>query len=143
FRILDGAGKQAEARIKESGVDPVGVHIDHAGVRVEPALLSFGVFEAVELDHALPDSDRAEAADPARIAEQFALDAKALLAVLVDDEPRPTLAEPRIYIFVPQAERLEDVAVGVHDVVGAGHRDILRMGAILRHGTAAVRAARP
>src|SRR5205085_12058474 len=85
------------------------------------------VFEAVELDRALPDPDRAQAADPARIAEQFALDAKPLLAVLVDDEPRPTVAEPRIYIFVPQAERLEDVAVGVHDVVGAGHRDILRM----------------
>src|SRR5438045_592470 len=84
------------------------------------------VFEAVELDGALPDPDRAQAADPAWIAEQFALDAKALLAVLVDDEPRPTLAEPRIYIFIPQAERLEDVAVGVHDVVGAGHRDILR-----------------
>ena len=72
--ILDGAGEQPEARVEESGVDAVGIHVDDAGVRVEPALLPFGIFEGVGLDRALPDADRAEAADPSRIAQQFALD---------------------------------------------------------------------
>ena len=73
--ILDRAGEQAEARVEERGVDPVSVHIDDAGVRVEPALAPVGIFQAVELDLALPDADRAEAADAARIAQQLALDA--------------------------------------------------------------------
>ena len=71
---------------------------------------------------ALPDADRAEAADPARIAQQFALDGEALLAVLVDDKPRPALAECGVDVFVPQVERLEDVAVGVDNVICACHR---------------------
>src|SRR6478752_7776479 len=50
----------------KGGIDPVRVHVDNAGVRIEPALLSLGVFQAVELDRTLPHSDRAEAADPAR-----------------------------------------------------------------------------
>jgi hypothetical protein len=62
-------------------------------MRVEPALLPFAVFEAVGLDVTLPHADRAEAAYPARVAQQFALDAEALFAVLVDDKPRPALAE--------------------------------------------------
>ena len=90
-------------------------------MRVEPALLSFGIFEAVELDRALPDADRAEAADPPRIAQQLALDAEALLAVLVDDKARPALAEFGIDVFVPEIERLEDMAVGIDDVVSASH----------------------
>src|SRR4029077_4550575 len=100
------------AGVEKSRVDAVGIHIDDARMRVEPALLAFGIFEAVELDGALPDADRAEAADPARIAQQFALDAEALLAVVVDDKPRPALAEFRVDVPVPQVERLEDVAVG-------------------------------
>src|SRR5689334_550569 len=90
-------------------------------MRVEPALLSLGVFERVGLDRALPDADRAEAADPPRIAQQFALDLKALLAVLVDDKPRPTLAVFGIDVFVPEVERFQDMAVGIDDVIGAGH----------------------
>ncbi len=90
-------------------------------MRVEPALLPFGIFEGVELDRTLPDTDRAEAADPARIAEQFALDLEALLAVLVDDKPRPALAVLGIDVFVPEVERLQNVAVGIDDVVGSSH----------------------
>src|SRR5439155_22024446 len=66
-----------------------------------------------------------QAADPPRIAQQLAFDAQALLAVVVDDEPRPALAEFGIHVLVPQVERLEDVAVGVDYVVRASHRQSL------------------
>src|SRR5439155_25651404 len=107
-RILDGACEQAETRIEEGGVDAVGIHVDDARVRVEPAPASFGIFQGVGLDDSLPDADGTEAADPTRIAQQLALDAQAFLAVLVDDEPGPALAEFGIYVRVPQVERLED-----------------------------------
>jgi hypothetical protein len=63
----------------------------------------------------------AEAADPPRIAQQLALDAEAFLAVLVDDQPRPPLAERRVHVLLPQRERLEDVTIGIDGVVGESH----------------------
>src|SRR5262249_62193640 len=83
-RVLDGTGEQAEARIEESGVDPVGIHVDDTGVRVEPAFLSFGVLQGIGFDRALPHTNRAEAADSSRIAQHFALDGEAFLTVLVN-----------------------------------------------------------
>ena len=91
-------------------------------VRVEPALAPFGVFQGVGLDDPLPDADGTQAADPPRIAQQLAFDAQAFLAVVVDDKPRPALAEFGIDVLVPQVERLEDVTVGVDYVVRARHR---------------------
>ena len=86
-----------------------------------PPFFPSAYLEAVELDRTLPDTDRAEAADPPRIAQQLALDAKPLLAVLVDDQPRPPLAELGIDVFLPQRERFEDVTIGIDDVVGESH----------------------
>src|ERR1700692_3911900 len=65
-------GLPSSLPVKDSPLDPLAFHARNARVRVEPALLSLGIFEAVELDGALPDADRAEAADPARITQQFA-----------------------------------------------------------------------
>jgi hypothetical protein len=121
-RIFDGPGEQTEARIEEGGIDAVDIHVDDARVRVEPALAPFGVLQGVGFDEALADADGAQAADPSRIAEQLAFDAQALLAVVVDDEPRPALAECGIHVLVPQVERFEDVTVGVDHVVRARHR---------------------
>ena len=90
-------------------------------MRVEAALLSFGIFEAVELDRTLPDANRAEAADPTGIAEQFAVDAEAFLAIVIDDEARPAFVEPGIHVLVPEIDRLEDVTVGIDGLIGAGH----------------------
>ena len=77
---------------------------------------------------------RADAADPAHAllaAEQLALDVSfSLPVVVVDDEPRRAVAEFRVHVFVPEIERLQDVPIGVDDVVGAGHRDTLRSGPI-------------
>ena len=125
-RIVDGAREQAEAGIEEGGVAAVGVHVDDARVRVEPATAPLGVFQGVGLDEALPDADGAQAADPPRVAQQLALDAEALLAVLVDDEARPALAEFGVDVVVPEVERLEDVAIRVHHVVRARHGRSLR-----------------
>jgi len=48
------------------------------------------------------------------------------LAVLGLDDPRRAVAELGVDVFVPQIERLEDVPVGVDDVVSAGHWASLR-----------------
>src|SRR3989449_5840077 len=124
--ILDGAGEQAETGIEEGGIDAVGIHVDDARVRVEPAFAPLGIFQGAGLDDALPGADGPQAADPPRIAQQLALDAEAFLTVVVDDEPRPALAEFGTDVRVPQVEGLEDVAVGVDYVVRAGHRQSLR-----------------
>src|SRR5712692_5116735 len=125
-RILDGAGEQAETWIEEDGIDAVGIHVDDARVRVEPAFAPLGILQGAGLDDALPDADGTQAADAARVAQQLAFDAEAFLTVFVDDEPRPALAELGIDIPVPQVERLEDVAVRVDHVVRARHWQSLR-----------------
>ena len=71
----------------------------------KPPLLSFGIFEAVELDRALPDADRSEAADPTRIAEQLALDAETFFAVFIEDEAGPAVVKRRIDVLLPEIER--------------------------------------
>src|SRR5262249_49854039 len=106
---------------KECRVDAVGIHVGDAGMRVEPALLPLGIFEAVELDRALPDADGAEAADPARVAQQFPVNGEALLAVLVDDMPRPPLAKGGVDILVPQRDGFEDMTIGIDRLVGTRH----------------------
>src|SRR5262249_32459311 len=105
--------------------DAVGVHVENAGVRVEAALLALGIFEAVELDRALPHADRAEAADAARIAEQLALDAEPFLAVVVDDKARPAVVKGGIDVLVPEIERFQDMTVGIDRLIGAGHAGVL------------------
>src|SRR6185436_17357729 len=132
-RIFDGTGEETEARIEEGGVDTVGIHVDDARVRIEPALAPFGVFQGAGLDDALPHANGTQAADSPRIAQQLALDAQAFLAVLVDDVPRPALAECGIDVRVPQVDRFEDVTVGVDRVVCARHGHSVR-----RYRTAAI-----
>src|SRR3974377_311021 len=85
-----------------------------------PFFLSANV-RGVGLDGALPHTDRAEAADPPRITQQFALDGEALLAVLVDGKPRAALAELGIDVVPPETGRRQDVAVGINRVVGGSH----------------------
>src|SRR4029077_16255431 len=118
---LSAAGEKAETGIEEGGIDAVGIHVDDARVRVEPAPAPLGVLQGVCLDDSLPAADGTEAADTPGIAQQLAFDAQAFLAVVVDDEPRPALAELGIDVLVPQVEWLEDVAVCVDDVVRARH----------------------
>ena len=48
------------------------------------------------------------------------------LAVVVDDEPRPAFAERGIDVVIPEIERLENVAVGVDNIIGPCHCLFLR-----------------
>ena len=90
-------------------------------MRVEPAGLAVLVGHRVALDDALPRADRAGDPEPLRAAENLVLDLQPLLAVIVGDEARRPVAELRVDVVVPQVERLEDMTVGVDDVVGARH----------------------
>src|SRR5712692_5073392 len=64
-------------------------------------------------------------------------DDQALLAILALDDARCPVAELRLDVFVPQIERLKDVAVGIDAVVGAGHQGFLWRRRMLRHANAA------
>ena len=119
---MDGAGKEAQRRKQKRGVDAVRVHVGHPRMRIEPAGLAVPVLHRVGGDDALPGADRAGAAEPGLgAAEDLLLDDEALLAVGVLDQPRRPVAEPRVHVMVPQIERLEHMAIGIDDIVGARH----------------------
>src|SRR6516164_10699522 len=121
LRVMYRAGEQAEARIEEGGVDAVGIHVGDALVRIEPAWLPVLILHRV-VDDTLPRSDRADPADAAlAVADHMLLDHEPLLAVLALDDPRRAVAELRIDVSVPQIQRLEDVPIGIDDVVSATH----------------------
>ena len=120
--VVDRTREQPEARIQKRRVDAVGIHVGDAGMRVEPAGLAVLIRHRVGLDHALSRPDCADPADaePA-VADRVLLDDEAFLAVLALDDARRPVAEFRVDVLVPQIERLEDVAVGVDDVVLVAH----------------------
>ena len=121
---MDRAREQAEARIQEGGVDAVRVHVGDARMRVEPAGPAFLVFHRVGGNDALARADRADAADAELcIADRVLLDNQPLFAglVVLEDARRP-VAEFGIDVLVPEIERLQDMSIGIDDVVGAGHQ---------------------
>ncbi len=121
-RVLDRAREQPEARIKEGGVDAVGIHVGDPLVRIEPAGLAVLVRHRVAFDDALPRADRTDPADAEPpVTDRVLLHNEPLLAVLPLDDARRPVAEGRIDVFVPKIERLEDMPVGIDDVVNATH----------------------
>ncbi len=127
FGVVDRAGKEAEARIEKGGVDAVGIHVGDAGMRVEPARLAVLVFHRVGGNDALPRPDPADPPDAEPpVADRVLLDDEPLLAVVAHDDARRPVAKFRVDVLVPKIERLEDVTVGIDDVVGAAHRGFLR-----------------
>src|SRR5437763_1971267 len=94
---------------------------------IEPSRLAYIVSHLVVLNDALPRPDAPDRADAALLAAQhLLLHDEALLAVSLLDDARRPVAEFRVDVMIPQVERLEDVAIGIDDVVGAGHRHFLR-----------------
>src|SRR5208282_1023207 len=86
---------------------------------------TFLIFQLGRLDVALPCADAADAAKAAlRIAGRALLIDQPALAILVLDKARRPIAVLRIGVFVPQVERLEDMAVRIDDVVGATHNQL-------------------
>src|SRR5262249_48164984 len=115
------AGEEADARVEEGGVDPVEVHVGNPCVRVEAAAPTLDVFHGALVDHALSGPDGADHAETLRATEDLALDQQAFLAVGVDDDPRRAISEAGVDVLVPQVHGLEDVTVGVDDLVGTRH----------------------
>src|SRR5215831_14878294 len=120
--VVHGAGKEPHAWIEKGGVDAVEIHVGDALVRVEPARPALLISQLGRRDSALPRADAADAAEAAlRVTGRALLnDQPALTALLLDKAWRP-IAVLGVGVFVPQVERLQDVAVGVDDVVNATH----------------------
>jgi hypothetical protein len=93
-------------------------------VRVKPAGLAVLVRHRVGLNDTLPGADRANPAyaDPL-VTNRVLLDDEPLLAILPLYHLGRTVPELRVDVFVPQIERLEDVAVGIDDIISAAHVD--------------------
>src|SRR4029077_16850815 len=94
-------------------------HVGNARVRIEAALLALFVCHRVVADDAVASTNGTQRAKTSAPAERPAVDAQTLLAVLVDEESRRPVTEARIDVLLPQIQGLQDVAVGIDDVVGA------------------------
>ena len=90
-------------------------------MRVEAARTPFDVLHRDVIDRALTGADPADETEPFRAAQDLAFDEEPLLAVGVDDHPRRALAIRGVDVLLPDVDRLEDVSVGVDDVVRARH----------------------
>ena len=136
FGIVHRAGEQPHARIEKGRVDAVEIHVGDALVRIEPAGAALLVFHFGRFDLALARPDPADPAHALLAAEQLPLDVELFLAGLgIDHQPRRPVAEFRVHVVVPEVERLQDVPIGIDDVVGADHRELLRID-LLRHRSA-------
>ena len=62
-------------------------------LRIEPAFAPLSKFQTVRSHRTLPDPNRTEAAEAARVAQQPPFDAEALVAVLVDNRSWTALAK--------------------------------------------------
>src|SRR5206468_9240973 len=120
-RRAAGAAEEAEAGIEEGGIDAVQVHVRNSSVGVEASLPALDVLHSAVVHRALPGSDPADETEALRAPQDLALDEQPFLAVGVDDHPRRAGAVCGIDVLVPDVDRLEDVSVGVDDVVGARH----------------------
>ena len=91
-------------------------------MRVEAAGLAVLVGHRIGLDDALPSTNPADPADadPA-VAHLMLFDDEPLLAVLALGDPRRPIAELRLDVFVPQVQWLEDVPIGIDDIVSTAH----------------------
>ena len=119
---MDRTREEAEARIKEGGIDPVGIHVRDACVRIKTTGLAVLVCHSIGLDDALTSPDRAGAADIDPGVGLMLLDDQPLLARLaVLHDARGAIAEGRIHVAAPEIERLENVTVRVNNVVSACH----------------------
>ena len=92
---------------------------------VEAALFAFAVGHRVVANDPVTGTDRAERSEALAPSKRHAIDAQALLAVLVDKQARRAIAKRRIDVVLPQIQRLEDMPVSIDDVVSATHTQLL------------------
>src|SRR6516162_7957074 len=108
LRVLDPSKGQPNARIEEGGVNPVGIHVGDAGVRVEAALAAFLVGHRVVANYPVTGADGTERSEASAPAKGLAIDAQTLLAVIVDKQARRPIPKVRFDVILPQIQRLED-----------------------------------
>jgi hypothetical protein len=97
-------------------------------MRIEAARAPVHVLHGGLGHPALAGADGADHVEALLAPEHLPLDEQAFLAVGVDDHPGGALAVGGIDVLVPDVHRFEHVAVGVDDVVGASHGDLLWVG---------------
>jgi hypothetical protein len=91
-------------------------------VRIEAAWFAVLVGHCIGLDHALAGADCANPADAAlAVANRLLLDNEALFAVFAFHYSRRPVAKSRVDVILPEIEWLENVAVGIDDVINASH----------------------
>jgi hypothetical protein len=117
------AREEPHRRVEEGGVDAVEVHVGDPRVRVEAARAPVHELHRRLVHLALPGADGADDVQPFLAAQHLVFDEQALLAVGVDDDLGSAVAEAGVDVLVPDVHGLEDVTVGVDDVVRAGHGD--------------------
>src|ERR1700749_1778988 len=116
-RVFNAAERQSDARIKKRGIDAVGVHVRDALVRVEPAGLAVLVGHRIVAHDAIASANRAERSKALAPAKRLALDTQPLLTILIYKKPRRPITKTRIDVVLPQIQRLEDMAVGIDDII--------------------------
>ncbi len=121
LRVRHRAGEQADAGIQERGIDAVEIHVGDARVRIEAALASLLVLHGIVHHGAVARTDAAKRAEALFAAEQLFADLQALLAVGVADQLGRKIAVFGIHVVIPERQRLQDVSIGVDDVIGATH----------------------
>src|SRR5437667_422939 len=99
----------------------VGIHVGDACVRIEAALLALLVCHRVVADHTVAGANGPQRAKTSAPAKRPAVNAQTLLAVGVDKQARRPVTERRVDVLFPEIQRLEDVPVGIDDVVSATH----------------------
>ncbi len=109
---------------------------------IEAARAAVGVLEGGLVHRALAGADGADHVEALLAAQHLPLHEQPFLAVGVDDHAGGAVAVAGIEVLVPEIHRLEDVTVGVDDVVGAGHGRAPFADRILgRHSSSAARRA--
>ena len=79
------------------------------------------VFHGVVHHSAVAGAHPAQGAQPFLAAEQLLAHLKALLAVRVADQLRCLIAVFWFDVITPEIQRLQNVSVGIDDIIGASH----------------------
>ncbi len=90
-------------------------------MRIEAALAPLLVLHGIVHHGAITRANTADGTQTLLAAEQLLADLQALLAVLVANELRRLIAEFWVHVVFPERQRLQNVSVGIDDVVRAVH----------------------
>ena len=90
-------------------------------MRIETTLAALLVFHGVVHHGAVAGPHPAKRAETFLAAEQLLADLQALLAVRIADQLRRLIPIFRVDVVAPEIERLQNVSIGIDDIICAGH----------------------